>query len=171
MSSRKRTKRIKRSHLRRFSAKMVGRGTGPTPNQQLLAEHTYRARPVDNMTARLFGIGEGLSGAHNEGRVEALVKRSRLLKGLERIIAGVPIHRHICFINTKIRKLFMFYTREYCVFIEFYVVAQQFRRSLHYADAAEAKSAYLGNRITWVQMKDFVPPSLTSSEQSTPRSE
>jgi hypothetical protein len=116
------------------------------------------------MTLRLFGIVD--DGPPNEPRLESLKRR------LEVMLADVPVQKNVAFINAKLRKLFMFYSKTSAFLVEANLVLGTVRRSLHYGSTDLCIHAYKHRHIkaiTWVENIEFaLPPSMMSSERTPP---
>jgi hypothetical protein len=146
--SKRRTKRVKRSHMKRFAAEYISTGRGPNP--VIMAEYQARARHVDAHMAKVFGIP-------NEPRLTAV------RKSLEVMLEDVPIERHVAFANSAYYKLFLIYSKGYAFFIECNTEAKYIKRSIHFASSSLAILAHKNKRITWVEELSTFPPELTNS--------
>jgi hypothetical protein len=151
-------KRMKRSHLKRFSAGYINTGQPAMPRGRrpdygcTSGNVTY----VEHRLVVLFGLDK--PSRDNSPRVEVLER-------LKKVLTEADPDRHICLINKKYTKIFMFWSSEYSRFWFVKKVCSAFVKSISYPDREAAMRAYNSGRITWIELSN----SQTDTGSPSPR--
>jgi len=142
-----RRKRIKRHHLKRFSAGYINTGQPAMPRGRR-PDYGCTAGNISCIERRLvvlFGLDK--PSRDNSPRVAVLERLKQVL------LEADPDH-HICLINKKYTKIFMFWSSEYSRFWFVKNVCSAFVKSISYPDREAAMRAYNSGRITWIELSN-----------------
>lgn len=157
MGHRRRTKRIKRAHMKMYSAGYINVGKGPNPI--VLAEYKARARNVDDLIWKMFNFpGQFPNHPSTNGRLNA--PRAAVLRKIEELTNKAPIEKYVLLEATKFTRTFLILNSECCFLIRKDTLKQLLVRSVHYNSRENAIYAFKHKCVTWVQKTSFIPPEI-----------
>jgi hypothetical protein len=146
-------KRMKRSHLKRFSAGYINTGQ-PAMSRSRRPDYGCTTGNIANIDRRLVVLFK------LDYLLQDNAPRVAVLESLAKILSEVSPDRHICLVNRKYTKMFMFWSAEYTRFWFVKSVCSVFVKSISYADRESAMRAYNSGRITWVEKYSDTEPDL-----------
>lgn len=144
-------RRMKRSHLKRFSAGYINTGQNPLPRRDRNTTTTdnWYERRLRNESGKVYYIRKLFK--LEEDIYNDQHPRFKVLDNLLNMLGQQDPEKHVCLFSKKYTKLFLFWNSEYTQFYFTKQVCELFLKSIAYSSRDAALKAYRNDRITWIE--------------------